>query len=127
MMKISLKPANIEKQSSLLLFGLFEDEELSPSLKAMDKALGGYITKLIKQGMIKTTVGTLFPLVHPDVEKCPILIVGCGKKAEWQVNKLHDAALNAFKHLHVSNHNKLVCYLTELTSDKLSLAQLIRC
>lgn len=125
-MKITLRTADVEKQSSLLLFGLFEEEDFSPSLKTMDKALGGYIKKLVKQGMIKATLGTLFPIIHPEYEKSPLLIVGCGKKTEWQAKKLLDATLSAFKQIHAGHHSKLVCYLTELTSDKLSLPQLTR-
>ena len=92
-MHMTLRSTAVEKQNAALLFGLFEDAELSPSLQALDKSLKGYVKKLIKQGLIKATLGSVFPIIHPDLEKSPILLVGCGNKAKWNAKKCRDATI----------------------------------
>jgi len=125
-MKITLRATPATQQSSLLLFGLFEDEEFSGELKAVDKALGGYIKQLMKQQLIKTELGSLYPIIHPKMEKCPLLLVGCGKKSEWDAKKCKHAATIAFKHIHSTPINKVACYLTELPIKNQSVPFLVR-
>ena len=125
-MHMTLRSTAVEKQNAALLFGLFEDAELSPSLQALDKSLKGYVKKLIKQGLIKATLGSVFPIIHPDLEKSPILLVGCGNKAKWNAKKCRDATIASFKHIGAMGVNKVICYLTELPIEKHSLAFLVR-
>lgn len=125
-MRITLQSTSVEKQSSLLLLGIFEGTEFSPSLQALDKMLNGYIKKLLKQGLISTAAGALFPIAHPDHEKTPILLVGCGDKSKWSAKKCRDAINVAFRHLKTTNINKVVCYFTELAIPNQSNAFLIR-
>jgi leucyl aminopeptidase len=93
-MKISVMSGRIEKQKTdgaVLL--LFEGEKLSKAPARVDQALGGMITRLVKRGDFKAKPGSAH-LLYPSGLIAPerLLLAGLGKRADFTLNRLRQAA-----------------------------------
>lgn len=125
-MHITLSQKSIEKQSTLLIIGVFEEADFSGSLATINQTCDGLIEKLIKQRLIQTSIGATSPIAHPHNENASILVVGCGKKAKWDAKQCKDATIAAFKYAQSTGFSDAICYLTELAIAKQSFPFLIR-
>jgi leucyl aminopeptidase len=93
-MKISVMSGRIEKQKTdgaVLL--LFDGEKLSRTAARVDQALGGMITRLVKRGDFKAKPGSV-NLLYPSGLIAPerLLLAGLGKRADFTLNRLRQAA-----------------------------------
>ena len=115
-MKVAVKPVSPEKQpSSCLIIGVFNESDLSPTAKEINKASHGYLAKLIKQGAFTGKIGETLPLyLVPGTDFEHIVLVGCGKEDKLTpaaFRKVTAAAIKALKQVKTA---KAVCYLSEL-------------
>ncbi len=94
MTKISVLSGSIEKQKTdgaVVL--LFDGEKLSKASARVDQALGGVITRLVKRGDFKAKPGSVH-LLYPSGLIAPerLLLAGLGKRADFTLNRLRQAA-----------------------------------
>lgn len=115
-MKLSVEVAPIEKQQkNSLIIGIFDDGEMTPTAKKLDKASQGFITKLIKQGSFQGKIGQLLPLFHLNHTSFEqVLLVGCGKAKALSAPGFRKIVLGAMRAINALKVAKTVCYLTEL-------------
>jgi len=95
-------------KTGAIMVSIYEGEKkLAGDTAAVDKALGGAITDLIKQGDIKGKLNEM-TLLH-SLGKLPagrVLVLGLGKPKELDANKVRGAFAEACRHLrgkHVSS------------------------
>lgn len=101
-MDIKLSSSDINKSAAdAVLFAIFEgDKKLSADLASIDKALGGEITKLFKQGEIKGKAGEI-SIIH-TLSKVPAgkaVIIGLGKGEDLTPDKIRIAIADACRAL----------------------------
>jgi len=100
-MKLSLSDrAPHEVQSDCLVLGFAEGAELTPSVRAVDDASGGAISRLLKSGDIETGVGKA-RFLHglPGLAAERVLAVGFGKQDKLDLPRFDRACLAAGKAL----------------------------
>ncbi len=116
LMKYSMKVIPPEKlPTTCLIIGIFEDGELTPSAKIIDKVSDGYLTALIKQGIFQGKTSQTLPLFH--LANTPfehLLLVGCGKKSAITVSGFRRIIFSAVKALSTSRATQAICYLSEV-------------
>lgn len=115
-MKLSLKTTQPEKQQkTCIIIGIYENSELTPSAKIIDKASRGQLSKLLKLGAFKGKTGQTLPLYHLGGTNFEhILLVGCGKTKSLSATGFRKIVLSAMKALTTSHAKEATCYLTEL-------------
>jgi leucyl aminopeptidase len=123
-MKLSIKVAHPQKQEkTCLIIGTYEGGELTPAAKDVDKATGGLISKLIKQGAIQGKIGFCLPLFHPaDSAFEQILVMGCGKPQSLSPSGFRKIIISALKALAATQTKQAICYLSELNVQDKALA-----
>jgi leucyl aminopeptidase len=93
-MKISVKKGEIGREEAEIgVLGLFEGEELPRAWEGLDQALQGEISRLLKSGEFKAKLSQTH-LLH-TLGKLPtrrLLLLGLGKKEEWELDALRKAA-----------------------------------
>ncbi|CAB1275581.1 leucyl aminopeptidase [Candidatus Nitrosacidococcus tergens] len=110
-----------------LVVGIYEDEKLSLSAQHIDKVSGHYLSKLITHGDFTGKIGqTLLLFALPGVESERVLLMGCGKKSEFNTNKLREAWLGTVKVLQKTGANRATACLLELKNEKQDSAQWAR-
>jgi leucyl aminopeptidase len=115
-MEFSVKSGNPEKQrSGCVVIGVFEGRRLSAAGKVLDKASGGFLTALLRRGDLEGRAGQTL-LVHnvPDTLCERVLLVGCGKEREFDVNTYRKVVGTATRTLNDTGTGDAVSYLTEL-------------
>jgi leucyl aminopeptidase len=100
-MKIRVAAGKIEKlktEGAVLL--LFADEKPGGVAGRIDKALGGTITRLVKRGDFKPRPGGVH-LLYPEgrIAAERLVLAGLGKREEFDLNRLRQAAGKAARHL----------------------------
>lgn len=107
------------RNQDCLIIGIFENNELSPSAKKLDKTSGGQLTKLLKQGDFEGKTGQTFLLYHlPPINADRILLVGCGKNENLHERDFRKIILSATKALAGFKATHAISYLTELPVTK---------
>ena len=101
-MEIKVIAGDITKiKADAIMVNFFEGmASLGGDIAAVDKALGGAIAQLIKQGEIKGKLNEI-TLVH-SLGKLPtarVVVVGLGKQAELSTNKIRGAVAEACRWL----------------------------
>ncbi len=93
-MKINVVAGKIEKQKTgAAIMPVFDDGKLGRVAERIDKALGGAVQRLIKRGDFKPKVGAV-SLIYPDgkIAAERLLLVGLGKKDDFTLDRLRQAA-----------------------------------
>ena len=93
-MKINVVAAKIEKhKTDAAVIPLFENEKPGMVAGRVDRALGGMISRLIKRGDFKPKTGAVH-LLYPEgrIAAERLLLVGLGKRSEFTLNRLRQAA-----------------------------------
>ncbi len=107
-------------KTGCIVIALFEDNQLSASAEAIDKACNGYITKLIDRGDAKGAAGKallLTGLHGVDAER--ILLIGMGKKEQTTAKQFIEGVAAAIAVLKESPASDVYYFLTEVTvADK---------
>jgi len=100
-MKISVVAGRIEGQKAAgAVIMLFEGEKPRRVVERMDRALGGMIVRLMKHGDVKLKPGSVH-LIYPEgkIAAERLVLVGLGKRSEFTLNRLRQAAGKAVPHL----------------------------
>jgi leucyl aminopeptidase len=115
-MKLSVKAAKPEQQKkTCLIVGIYENGDMTPAAETVDKALRGYISKLIKQGSFHGKIGQTLPLFHAaDSSFEHILLTGCGNAKTLKPADFRKIVNGAVKALISSKTTDASCYLTDL-------------
>ncbi len=93
-MKIDVLAGKIEKyKTDAAVIMLFENEKPGMVAERVDKALGGMISRLIKKGDFKPKRGAVH-LLYPEgrIPAERLLLVGLGKRSEFTLNHVRQAA-----------------------------------
>ncbi|HEX4045696.1 MAG TPA: leucyl aminopeptidase [Gammaproteobacteria bacterium] len=117
-MKIAITTNPIEKQSkTCLMVGVFENGDLTPTAKMIDKISKGYLTKLVKNGDFLAKFGQTLSLFHlPHSQLAHVLLVGCGKPGKLSPIRFRKLMSGVVKTLN-PKVTTITCYLTELSVD----------
>jgi leucyl aminopeptidase len=99
-LNVTVISGSIEKQKTdaAVLF-LHDDGKLGPAAARTDKAVGGMISRLLKQGDFSPKPGNvclLYPAEKVVFER--LILAGLGKKADFTLNRLRQAAGKAAPH-----------------------------
>ena len=113
-MKFNLDSTDVSKQhTDCVIIGLFEQSELTPAAKQVDKISKNYLTKLLKQGDFQGKMGhTLFLHSVPHLPR--VLLVGCGKKIALKAREYRKIVMSSIKALSTSKIKYATSFLTEL-------------
>ncbi|MFW2440772.1 MAG: leucyl aminopeptidase [Arenicellales bacterium] len=115
-MEFKIKSGIPEKQrSACLVLPVFEDRLLSAAARSIDKVTGRTISSLQKRGDISGKFGKL--LMLPKVPGIPaerILLVGCGKTAEFSLKKLLKVTDLTIRNLQQNNISEATLFLPEI-------------
>ena len=126
-MEINIQVTPIKKHAdACLILGIYDDGELSPSAKEVDRASGGYITRLIKQGGINGQIDQQLPVFAAIPAFPQLLLVGCGKKSDLNATLFRKIIISAIKNLVAYKIKHAICYLSELHVKQHDLAWKIK-
>ncbi len=104
-----------EQTSACVIVGVYQPRELSPSAKRLDEASGGYLSQLLEMGdMEGRSKQTLLLHNVPGVPAERVLLVGCGKRDEFQDSRFRTAINHAIQTLKGTGAKQAVSCLTEL-------------
>ncbi|HEX2549874.1 MAG TPA: leucyl aminopeptidase [Gammaproteobacteria bacterium] len=119
-MKFKLDASNIAKlRTDCVIIGIFENAELTPSAREVNKLSQGFLQKLLKNGEFQGKIGqTLLLYAVPNLGTKRILLVGCGKNTPLNARdyrKLMNVSISALTNAVVAT---VVNCLTELEVEK---------
>ena len=116
-MEYTVKSGNPEKQRiGCVVIPVFASRKLSSSAKIIDKASNGYISNLVRRGEIEGDIGNTLLLHNVENTLCDrILLVGCGKEKDVDVNAFYKINCNMVKRLQSSGATEIASYLTEVS------------
>lgn len=119
-MKFHLQSGELQKQANdCYVIGIFEDGELSPVAKKLNKTSRNYLDNLFKTREIQGNVGQTFLLPEiPDVFPVRILLVGCGKKKSLSAANFRKIITSSIKTLIVTKTAHASYFLTDLPVEK---------
>ncbi len=127
MMEYKVKSGSPEKQrSACLVLAVFKDQLLSPAASCVDMATGHTISSLLKRGDITGECATF--LMLPQVSGIPakrVLLVACGKKAEFDTKKLLKVTAGAIRNLRHNNITEASLFLPEIPIDNIDIGKRI--
>lgn len=115
-MKFTIASGTLDKATGdCLAVGIYENNELTPSAKKLDKLSRGYLAKIIKQGEIQGKVGQTLMLHHvPGLSVERVLLVGCGKNAALSTRDYRKIIQTSIKMLNSAKMVRPTLCLTEL-------------
>ena len=116
-MEYTVKSGNPEKQRiGCVVIPVFASRKLSSSAKIIDKASNGYISNLVRRGEIEGDIGNTLLLHNVENTLCDrILLVGCGKEKDVDVNAFYKINCNMVTRLQSSGATEIASYLTEVS------------
>jgi leucyl aminopeptidase len=114
MMRLFVATAAPRRQKTdCAIVGLYEGSALAGAAAALDDALGGQLTRVIKRGDVRGKPGEL-RLVDVDGAACQrVLIVGLGKKSAFGRKQYRKAVLAALSAVSKTGARDAVSYLAE--------------
>lgn len=115
-MKFSLKVSSLAQlASNCILVGMFENGELTPSAKEINKASKAYLEELFKQGNFQGKNGQILPLFNLAENKFKnILLIGCGTPNKLTGFGFRRLVISVMKTVVAFNFSQVVCCLDEL-------------
>lgn len=114
-MDFNIKTGQPEKQrTDCLIFPVFEQGKLDELAQVFDKHCHGALSKLVKMGDVTGTAGTFNIIPSPTAEVERVLLIGCGKQAEFDERKYRDAIKNMACALKQTGATEACCFLTML-------------
>lgn len=116
-MEFSVKSGSPEKQRmSCIVAGVFDSRKLSPSAQILDEASDGLISNLIRRGELEGKLGQDLLLHNVPNTLCDrILLIGCGKEKELDINNYRQINAHMAKILDQRGATEAFSCLTELT------------
>lgn len=115
-MEYIVKSGNPEKQrTACVVVGVFEPRRLSQSAEQIDQASDGYLSTLIRRGDIEGKLGQTLLLYNvPGTLSDRILLVGCGRERELNIQKYAKIIATATQALNEGGSMEAVFYLTDI-------------
>jgi len=119
MMEFKIKSGRPEKQrSACLVLAVFKDQVLSPAARSIDNVTGNIISSLLKRGDISGETGKMLMLPQiPDIPAERVLLIACGKTAEFNSKKLLKVTAKVIRKLQENNITEATLFLPELIID----------
>jgi leucyl aminopeptidase len=115
-MKFTVKsehPASVK--SGCVILGVFERRKLTESASRFDKSTRGLLGKLLADGEMDGMRGDTLLVHYPTGAKCErVLLVGCGKAAEFNSRVLGEVFAAATLAVNASGATDAISYLAEL-------------
>jgi len=113
----SEKPA--EASSGCVILGVFEEHKLSAAAIQFDKATGGLLSKLVKDGDIDGNCGKTLLIHYPEGARCDrVMLVGCGKESEFNEERYCKAVASTARTANACGATDALSYLTDLKVNK---------
>jgi leucyl aminopeptidase len=115
-MKFTVKSENPGAvKTGCVVLGVFERRRLSEAAGEFDKATQGLLSDLLKRGDMDGRCGQTVLVHFPRGAGCErVLLVGCGKQADFDDKRYREAVVNSVKALDGSGAKDAVSYLAEL-------------
>ncbi len=115
-MEYTVKSGNPEKQRiGCVVIPVYASRKLSPSARIIDKASKGYISNLVRRGEIEGDLGNTLLLHNVENTLCDrVLLIGCGKEKNIDVNTFYKINHTMVKTLQTSGATEIASYLTEV-------------
>ena len=108
------KPEQIK--TACLVVGVYQPRKLSPAAASLDKASGGYLSKILKKGDFTADKGASLLLYDvPKIAAQRVLLIGCGKANKLDVATCQKIHRSAAKQLLELGATEASSYLTEIT------------
>lgn len=116
-MDFSIKTGQPEKQrTNCLVLAIYESGKLPETTAAIDRLTDGIISKNIKLGDIHGKVAETLMLHNvPNIAAERVLLVGCGKAAEFTPQQYRDVIQRMATELSYYNIRDAICCVPELT------------
>jgi len=116
-MEYTVKSGNPEKQRiGCVVIPVYASRKLSPSARIIDKTSNGYISNLVRRGEIEGDLGNTLLLHNVENTLCDrVLLVGCGKEKNVDVNTFYKINNTMVKTLQASGATEIASYLTEVS------------
>lgn len=128
LMKYLLKSGDLLRlKTDCLAIGVFQDQSLSRSAAALDRASGGYIAGMLKSGCFAGKSGTTFMLYR--VPGCPaerVLLIGLGSPADFKSRSYQRACQTAAAGVRRIGAVHATLCLPELAPKGTDLGQAVR-
>ena len=127
-MKLEARVTDPTRQrSACLVVGVFEKRRLSAAAAALDQAMGGRLTRLLKRGDLEGKPGQTLLLPEADGTGAErILLVGCGRERDFNARRFRQALEAAVRTLDASGARDAVIYLTDLEVEDRDMAWRMR-
>ncbi len=115
-MKFSVRSENpVTVKSGCVIVGVFERRKLSEAASRIDKTSRGLLTQLMQDGELDGKAGQTLLVHYPRGVKCDrVLLVGCGKHADFNVQAYRKAVGSAMRAVQRSGASDAVSFLAEL-------------
>jgi leucyl aminopeptidase len=102
-------------KTGCVILGVFERRKLSEAAGDFDRATQGLLTDLMKRGDMNGRCGQTVLVHFPRGAGCErVLLVGCGKQADFNDKRYREAVVNAANALNGSGAKDAASYLAEL-------------
>lgn len=122
-MKLSIQMTQPQQQKKVcLIIGIFEDGELTPTAKLIDKICQGRLTHLLTKHGFNGKLGQTLPLFQLNAAFEHILLVGCGNPLLLKPSVFRKIVSSSIKALMSSKTTQAITYLAELKILDQSLA-----
>ena len=114
-------------KTGCVILGVFEHRALSSAAAEFDKATGGLLKKILKDGDMNGSSGQTVVVHSPAGAKCKrVLLVGCGKAGDFNVRAYQQAVSNSVQAVNASGAGDAVSYLAELEVSDRTTPQRVR-
>lgn len=116
LIKFSVTCNHVESvYDSCIVTGVFEGSCLFPSTEIINEMSQGYIVSILKRNLFNGSLGqSLFLYDAPYFLNKPILLVGCGKKNEFNDHNYRKVINNTIKYCKKNSVPKILLLLSEL-------------
>jgi len=127
-MEFKIKHGDLAGQKTpCLILGVFEKHELSEPAAAIDKASGGQLSDILRKGDLAGETGrTLMLYDIPGVGCERVLLVGCGKRKEFDRRNYRKALAAAVTLLKDTRITAALCTLPVLIPEGMTLYRTVR-
>jgi len=127
-MEFKIKHGGLAGQKTpCLILGVFEKRKLSKPAEAIDKAGGGYLSDFLRKGDMDGETGrTLMLYDVPGVSCERVLLVGCGKRKEFDRRGYRKALAAAVTLLNDTRITTALCTLPAVIPEGMTLYRTMR-
>jgi leucyl aminopeptidase len=98
--------------------GVFETRRLSAAASALDRAAGGYLSKVVRRGDMQGRLGATLLLHDIPHATGRVLLVGLGRESEFRDKQYREAVAAAVGALHGTGAEEASFHLTELPVER---------